>query len=258
MSEIVIEPGDKVEIERWRDPEDTAEKPTIKEPTVWLSQVLEIPEGNTLRLAMPTEKTHTILLQVGEDYELHFYTKNGTFSCTGRVTDRYKEDALSIAVVEMVSTLEKLQRRQFFRAECVRPIRFYALAEAELSELKYYGESSGSMETGWMLTGIGVSMEAWDQGVLTDISGGGMRFTTHSEFAKGTILYLSVEIELKQETKAKRFFAKVISSAEIENRPGSYDNRVEFIWISGTEREEIIRFVFDEDRKRLKRERGSR
>ena len=252
MPEITIEVGDKVELEKGKNPDSQ-----LLEPTILLSQVMEPPEGNTVKLSMPMEKAHLVLLRVDEEYELHFYTSSGTFSCTGRIVDRYKEETFYIAVVELVTTLEKLQRRQFFRAECVRPIYFYTLTEEELSELKYYGESSGSMETGWVLAGLGTQTERWDQGVLTDISGGGMRFTTHSELGKGGVLYLSMEIEQKQEKKAKRMFARVISSLEMEKKPGNYENRLEFLWLSSAEREEIIRFVFDEDRKRLKRERGS-
>ena len=252
MPEIIIQAGDKVELEKGRNPDSL-----MIEPTILLSQVMEPPEGNTLKLSMPTEKTHTILLRVEEEYELHFYTSSGTFSCTGKVIDGYKEDAFSIAVVELITSLEKLQRRQFFRADCVRPLRFYALSEEELSELKYYGESSGSMETGWTLAGLGTQTERCDEGVLTDISGGGMRFTTHSELSKGGVLYVSMELEQRQGVKVKRMFAKIISSVEMEKKPGTYENRLEFLWLSSAEREEIIRFVFDEDRKRLKRERGS-
>ena len=43
-----------------------------------------------------------------------------------------------------------------------------------------------------------------------------------------------------------------ILSKEIEKRQNEYENRVKFIYIDNTTREEIIKYIFDEDRKNRK------
>lgn len=50
--------------------------------------------------------------------------------------------------------------------------------------------------------------------------------------------------------------AKILVSIEVENKPGSYEHRAQYINIDTSEREEIIRFIFEEERKRRKREKG--
>ena len=44
----------------------------------------------------------------------------------------------------------------------------------------------------------------------------------------------------------------MILSKEIEKRQNEYENRVKFIYIDNTTREEIIKYIFDEDRKNRK------
>jgi c-di-GMP-binding flagellar brake protein YcgR len=51
--------------------------------------------------------------------------------------------------------------------------------------------------------------------------------------------------------------AKVIYSKKIENRPGYFENRVKFEYITKTTREEIIKYIFDEERKNRKNSKGS-
>ena len=58
--------------------------------------------------------------------------------------------------------------------------------------------------------------------------------------------------------KEKNFelVAKVICSDEIANRKDEYANRIKFIYIDNTTREEIIKFIFDEERKNRKNGKG--
>lgn len=44
----------------------------------------------------------------------------------------------------------------------------------------------------------------------------------------------------------------MIYSGGIENREGEYENRVKFEYIDTMTREEIIRYIFDEERKNRK------
>jgi c-di-GMP-binding flagellar brake protein YcgR len=46
--------------------------------------------------------------------------------------------------------------------------------------------------------------------------------------------------------------ANILYSKKIENRPGHFENRVKYEYISNSTREEIIRYIFDEERKNRK------
>ena len=50
--------------------------------------------------------------------------------------------------------------------------------------------------------------------------------------------------------------AKVVYSGEIENRTNEYENRVKFEFIDTATREEIIKYIFDEERKNRKNGKG--
>ena len=49
--------------------------------------------------------------------------------------------------------------------------------------------------------------------------------------------------------KEYRLVGKVLAVNELENRPGSYEHRVQYVNVDPKDREEIIQYVFDEARK---------
>ena len=58
------------------------------------------------------------------------------------------------------------------------------------------------------------------------------------------------------DSKEYTLVAKVLMVRELEDRPGVYEHRAQYINIDTSEREEIIRFIFEEERKHRKREKG--
>ena len=48
---------------------------------------------------------------------------------------------------------------------------------------------------------------------------------------------------------------KVLSSQKLENRENTYEHRVQYVDIDADVREEIIKYIFEEERKHRKRER---
>ena len=97
-----------------------------------------------------------------------------------------------------------------------------------------------------------VSENDMQRGVIVDISGGGLRFVSRQPFTEGKILYLRFKLSINDEEKEFRLAAKVIVSKEIEKRQNEYENRVKFLYIDNTTREDIIKYIFDEDRKNRK------
>jgi c-di-GMP-binding flagellar brake protein YcgR len=49
---------------------------------------------------------------------------------------------------------------------------------------------------------------------------------------------------------------KVVFSIENEKRSKTYEHRVEFINMTEEDREQIVRYIFDEERKRRRKEKG--
>ena len=58
------------------------------------------------------------------------------------------------------------------------------------------------------------------------------------------------------ETKEYNLVGKVLNVRELESRKGVYEHRVQYINVDDAEREEIIKYIFDEERRTLKNQKG--
>ena len=60
---------------------------------------------------------------------------------------------------------------------------------------------------------------------------------------------------LREQIKLRYFrpvITKVLDVKEVENRPGTFEHRVQYINMDTEEREEIIKYIFDEERRTLR------
>ena len=101
-----------------------------------------------------------------------------------------------------------------------------------------------------------VSEENMARGVIVDISGGGTRFVSRQKFEEGSIILMSFDLSIVDKERSFLLAAKVVYSGEIENRENEYENRVKFEFIDTMTREEIIKYIFDEERKNRKNGKG--
>ena len=86
-------------------------------------------------------------------------------------------------------------------------------------------------------------------GVIVDISGGGVRFVTKTKYEKETKIFFSFSLNINNKPVEFKTLGIVLESKELKNRPGEYENRVQFINMQADERETIIRYIFEEERK---------
>ena len=101
-----------------------------------------------------------------------------------------------------------------------------------------------------------VSDEGMTRGVIVDISGGGLRFVSRKPNHAGGILLMEFSLPISEEETPFRLAAKVMYSGEIENRESEYENRVKYEFIDKNTREEIIKYIFDAERKNRKNGKG--
>jgi len=245
----ILKPGDKVEIKKITNHENSESE------KYYLSQLLDIAEENRAKIAMPIEGTRIIPLDVGDRYHLFFYTHNGLYQSKCIVVDRYRNGNIYVAVIRFIADLEKFQRRQFFRLECVMELEARQVKAIENKIVKKLNENDfQSMDEKNKAQEILISMQQdWKVGIAIDISGGGLRFNMDKAFAKGDIIRLRFSLTINGEQFEVVTDARLVFSQEIFNRPGNFENRVEFVNMPMKEREVIIKYVFDEERKRRKR-----
>lgn len=232
--------GDKIELQAVSHEFDEKPGAPVK---VYHSEVNEIQSEDTIEIKMPMEKTKLILLPIDSEYDMIFYGSSGLFQCLGRVIDRYKSNNSYLLLVEMTSNLRKYQRREFYRLRCALEMHARTLREDEVQTVE--------SRMPYTLAGDLPLKES----VIVDISGGGLRFVSTHRFEQGSLLYCSYHLMNGGEHKKYEVISKVISCIELDNRPGTYEHRVQYYDIDPVEREEIIKYIFEEERKSRQKKR---
>lgn len=226
--------GDKIELQAVSREYD--EKPETASK-VYHSVVNEIRSEDTIEITMPMERTKLILLPIDSEYDMIFYGSSGLFQCLGRIIDRYKSNNSYLLLVEMISNLRKYQRREFYRLKCALEMHARSLEKDEVETV----ESRMPYSL--------VSDLPLKESVIVDISGGGLRFLSTQRFEQDSLLYCCYHLMNNGEHKKYEVICKVISAMELDNRPGTFEHRVRFYDIDPAAREEIIKYIFEEERK---------
>lgn len=253
MLREVLSIGDKIDIK----PLNRNGKP-VHTATTFVSQLVDFADGSIINIAAPIVYGRTIPLPVGENYNLCFYTEKGLYQCNCMVISNHKDNKTIITVVRITTNLEKYQRRQYYRLECIHDIYYRQITlEEELLEKKM---SSESFDTPEAMTEAKKKLAAfkkeWFSASITDISGGGARFNSEVLHNPGDKVRIKLDFIIGKEVKKLELTAKVISSKRIPVRVGVYECRVEFIDIMPSDRETLIKFIFEQERRRRKNENG--
>lgn len=235
-----IEPGNRIELQkvkRLRDDDDIARK-------VYGSQLVDIISDDRIEISMPMEKTKLILLPVGGEYDLYFFTKNGLYQCYARVVERYKNNNMFLVQLDLISNLRKNQRREYYRFSCALEMNSRPL---EKDEIRAIEKNSDLLNSGILVPELPLQ-----RSVIADISGGGLRFVAEYAYDVDSLILCKYNLWIDGESKEYTLCGKVLAVKEIDNRPGFYEHRVQYINIDRGNREEIIKYIFNEERKTLK------
>lgn len=242
MLSKIIKPGDKLELQKVERVLENGDEAVYKK--IYHSKVCEILSEDRMEITMPIEKGKLMLLQVDNEYDLYFYTENGLYQCFARVVDRYKTNNIYMILVELTSNLRKQQRREYYRFSCALEMNTRKLTEDELQKVLQSTD------------GIKTETEKLNKGVIVDISGGGLRFVVDQKYDVDSLVFCVYRLLIEGQRKEYNLVGKVLSVKELENRPGVYEHRVQYVNINTGEQEEIIRYIFQEERKHRRKELG--
>lgn len=232
-----IGPGNKVEMKSVDRPLVSGEKYGNK---TYYTKIYDVIKDDRLEIMMPMEQTKLILLPVDGRYDMVIYGKSGLYQCFGRIVDRYKSDNVYILVVELTSSLRKFQRREYYRLGCAIELGTRLWDEKELEENK--DEI--------------IEEKPLQRAVMVDLSGGGLRFVSTFVYEVGNIILCSFKLNIKGSFKEFEVLGKILHVSPTENRKDVYEHRVQFVQTGRAMKEEIIRYIFEEERKSRKKESG--
>ena len=210
--------GDRVDI-NFKDPAIT---------TLYISQVKAV-KGDIIILDPPTAYGKTTL-PVDEETALKFYfaTEQGILSFNGKVLESKTQDGC--LTIQLLAEQKRIQRRDYYRLPCVLPFNFYVLED--IDDIEEHDEQEYS-------------------GVIKDVSSGGLRFIAREDL--GEVKYLKCLLDF--DTKIFAIAGVVLQKQIFPRSKYKYQYRIKFYELDGSDETRITKFVFDEKRRLLAKQR---
>ena len=227
----IVSPGDRVDIQKFND-----RLTDNDDREYYITKVLDVDEDGDVEILMPMEKMKMILLGVDEEYDMFFYARKGIFTCRARVVKRYKDELLYVARLSQVTELEKQQRREYYRYDCVIGMNSRQLNEAEAMR---FTETNQTI----------LLNDPQDKSVIVDISGGGLRFVSAENYDNGSLVYCRFMLTVQENSKVYDCVVRLLSSYPVVNNKKNTEYRGQFMNISEHDREDIIKYIFEEERR---------
>ncbi len=214
-----------------------------KNRKVYVSKIYDFINDNTLQIAMPIYEGKIVPLPLNEKYSACFYTDKGLLQCNVIVTARYKSGNLFFLEITMLGELTKVQRREFYRYQCLLDAKMRIVSDDEY-------------ETG-IPDDLSIPEEALEYPVkLLDVSGGGTRLASKHDIEKNEIVKVKFMVHVLGESMSFNLFARILGSTPMQGRRDLFEQRLEFMKITQEERDKIIRYIFESERMERKREIG--
>jgi len=251
MVSNIIFIGQKIEIQLI---DITKEKGSQPEKAYY-SRVAEILDEDTIEVTTPIEKTKIILLERGQNYNLFFYSSKVIFQATGIIVDRYKSGSIFLLKIKLLTNLTKFQRREYFRYSCLIP---FELKKITFEEKEEYLRSGTLQEYKLLEKPLNKPSDKsldkpldkpLDKGIIIDISGGGIKMVIDNYFELDDLCLCSVPIKVNGIGKTINIVGKILTVKKREGETNNYEHSIQYEFINKLDREKIIRFIFEEERK---------
>lgn len=235
MIQKYLEPGYKIEMRHVMHHVMHHDSKDGQAPKMYISKIYDVLDEDTIEVLMPFERSKITLLPLNATYTLIVYTPHGVYQCDARVLERYKKNNVYLNSMEVVSEIKKYQRREYYRHSCNIPVFTRILEQHELDDRIWDVNIEGK------------------EGETLDISGGGMRFICRENYQADDMILCSFELPLKIETEEYHIMGKVLSVAPTGKYGDMQEVRVEFQDVTTIIRDEIIEFIFEDERKQRRK-----
>ncbi|MDQ2085874.1 flagellar brake protein [Herbivorax sp. ANBcel31] len=197
----------------------------------FVSQLEWTEHDKILYILAPIYKGRLYPIEKGANLEIYFIQKENFYQFEAEVIERIKRNDIRVLKINTLSDIKKIQRREFFRFECTNPIK-YKVIKASKSNLK--------------------KGEDLKKTITRDLSGGGVCIKLTNRVSVGDIL--ECELFLNDFDKVG-FRGKVVRFSEygVDRGEYKYEIGVSFEKISEKAREKIVSYIFQEQRRLIKK-----
>lgn len=248
MLREIVKIGDKIEIKPLNNNGEL-----INSSNIFISQLVDYIEDDKIGIATPIRHGMIVILERQKYYRLYFYTSKGLYQCNCVMLQTYRENKTILALVRLTSEPEKIQRRQYYRLECIHEIEYRIITQEEikLEERLHSGKITDSHELSNIKKKLAQIDKFWNQASVMDLSGGGCRFNSLHELQAGDKIRVRFDYIFRDELKKLEITADIIASRKLPDR-SVYEHRAEFSNITKNDREDLIKYIFKQER-RLRR-----
>lgn len=196
----------------------------------YVSQVEEVMDASHVKVHMPISYGELMRLDKNVDYSALFFTDRGMLRFDCQVVEYSKDGDFHFLILEMRSEGERIQRRDFFRYEVMLPLKFALLDEESLHKLD------------------SIHIE-YEDGVVQDIGGGGIRFVSNVLLEEDDLI--RIVLLLNNETIV--VLGRILHRQYFPKSNYKYQYRVIFVGEFLAEQTKIVQYIFNEQRKEIKR-----
>ena len=208
----------------------------------YVSQILDI-KDNAFQAAMPIYGGHLVPLEVGSKYDVFFKTSKGLYKAICEVIARSKIEKIYILELKPISKMEKFQRREYFRFNTNIDANICLLTD---NEMKIFMQSFTFPED---------YKNKRKNATIIDISGGGVKMVSNNLYTKNDLVLIEFNVIVGSSMRNISIPGKVIASTTSDNRLDLQEHRIEYNKIPKELRELIIKYIFDEQKRILQKER---
>lgn len=216
----------------------------LKLQKTYYSEVYDVNDDHSVEIFVPyVEGKLTALLQKVR-YGVIFTTKDGLYRGIGELSEYYKKENFYIYHLEIVSKLERYQRREFYRLNVLLPLFFISL-DGRAKNIKSMNELRS------ILTPDPEHYpdfhRVMGQGSTDDISGGGIKFHTEKKIEGSKYLLLKFKLESEHLNEELEIIGEIVGAYKNENSV-FYTYRIKFHFKDSRFQEKIVQYIFDKER----------
>ncbi len=209
------------------------------------SQIADIIDDENIEALMPVYEGRLIPLEKGSEFDAYISSGGILYNCKVLVTNRYKNGNIYLVCLRILTDIKKYQRREYYRFDIGTDFAFKPISNMESMVISKIGDEPESVATRPQL-----------RAVTIDISGGGLKYVTTNRNAKGEIILVFFDIPTNTGLKKLKLQGRVLQSTMSMNRPGVYEERLEFFDVRRDDRDSIVKYIFEMERKRRQKQRG--
>jgi c-di-GMP-binding flagellar brake protein YcgR len=144
--------------------------------------------------------------------------------------------------------MQNVQRRDYFRFQCLISVKILPIPK-EVAILPNMTLVEDDLEKFGNTYGAPVS------GEIVDISGGGAKIHAKTDIITDRYMYVSFRLKTKTIDQVINVIARRVNT-EYKSDRNIYEHRIEFLFKEPEDRETIIKYIFDEDRRLRKKDQG--